>query len=264
MKTRVITAAVFVPVLLLSAWLGGIVFTLVMLLVAILAGMEYGNMLRKRDYYFPLPLYIIGTVLLFAAAWFMTASAALLLIVLLILFLVCYSLFIFGKCKMEEVALTFFSFIYIAFFVTCMVLLRLHFADGLLLVLLVFIIQWITDTGAFLIGITLGKHKLAPLISPKKTIEGAVGGVVTSLAVAIAFNLITHVLPMSWLIGIVFCGSICGQLGDLAESALKRWAGVKDAGNILPGHGGILDRFDSMLFIAPFLLIVLSIITNFL
>src|SRR5690606_996650 len=113
---------------------------------------------------------------------------------------------------------------------------------------------WATDTGAYFFGRAFGKHKLWPTISPKKTIEGAIGGIISACIVGISFHLIYPFEHSFWMIVLVtILVSMVGQLGDLVESAYKRYFGVKDSGNILPGHGGILDRFDSLLFVVPFL-----------
>lgn len=113
---------------------------------------------------------------------------------------------------------------------------------------------WATDSGAYFIGRAIGKRKLWPEISPNKTIEGSLGGVICALIVALLFSLFTEIeasfLQLS-IIAIVL--SIFGQIGDLVESALKRHYEIKDSGMILPGHGGILDRFDSLLFVWPLL-----------
>ncbi len=113
-------------------------------------------------------------------------------------------------------------------------------------------LNWVGDIGAYYVGRQFGKHKLAPLISPKKTWEGAAASVVTSVVLAGAY--LTHFIPtVSWPVAIVLtaAANAAGQIGDLAESAMKRGAGVKDSGNILPGHGGFLDRVDSTLFALP-------------
>ena len=109
---------------------------------------------------------------------------------------------------------------------------------------------WSTDSGAYFVGRKLGKRKLAPKISPNKTVEGAVGGIIVSIfialiiqAIAVPFDSLLHTTIVSLLV------SITGQTGDLVESALKRHFGVKDSGKILPGHGGILDRLDSWIFV---------------
>ena len=125
---------------------------------------------------------------------------------------------------------------------------------GLEFVVFVLLVVWTTDSGAYFVGRKLGKNKLWPEISPKKTVEGFVGGIVIAVLFAIAMQLI-YPFAQSWLqlIFVTIIASIVGQMGDLVESAIKRHYGVKDSGNILPGHGGILDRFDSLLFVVPLL-----------
>ncbi|MGM0470692.1 MAG: phosphatidate cytidylyltransferase [Bacillota bacterium] len=121
---------------------------------------------------------------------------------------------------------------------------------GKRLIWLPLLVTWATDTAAYFTGLNLGKNKLAPAISPKKTIEGAVGGLVGSLITVLIFGMW---LPLS-LFERVILGLLLGivsQLGDLVESTFKRDAQIKDAGTIIPGHGGILDRFDSLLFVLP-------------
>ncbi|GMA69236.1 phosphatidate cytidylyltransferase [Leuconostoc litchii] len=121
------------------------------------------------------------------------------------------------------------------------------------------LIVWITDSGAYMVGRAIGKTKLAPKISPNKTWEGSVGGSVVAVILVPALFTIFHWLPAySFIELLVFTVilSIAGQLGDLIESGLKRHYGVKDSGNILPGHGGILDRFDSMLIVMPMMAVL--------
>jgi len=110
---------------------------------------------------------------------------------------------------------------------------------------------WATDSGAYFIGKAVGKRKLWPEISPNKTVEGSLGGVICAVIVAVLFVLFSEINTSIIFITIVL--SVFGQIGDLVESAFKRHFNVKDSGNILPGHGGILDRFDSLLFVWPIL-----------
>lgn len=125
-------------------------------------------------------------------------------------------------------------------------------ADGLTTLLFAMLIVWLTDSGAYIIGKQIGKHKLAPRISPNKTWEGSIGGTVAA-TIILAVYLWFFPVGYSWvvMVGLTLILSIIGQFGDLIESALKRFYGVKDSGKILPGHGGILDRFDSMLLVMP-------------
>lgn len=126
-----------------------------------------------------------------------------------------------------------------------------------------FIMIWANDTFAYIVGKTIGKNKLFERISPKKTIEGFVGGVVFTVAGAYVLGLyFTFLTPLQWM-GFAAIVAIFGTLGDLVESKLKRAAGVKDSGNIMPGHGGILDRLDSVVFAIPFLFLYYQILTEY-
>ena len=136
---------------------------------------------------------------------------------------------------------------------------------GALYVGLIFIAAWGSDTGAYFLGIGFGKRKLAPRLSPKKTLVGAIGGLVTSAVLCAVYAFILYSLefwtPANLVLNLLLfaafgiIGSALGQAGDLVASAIKRHVGVKDYGRIIPGHGGVLDRFDSILFVAPFALI---------
>lgn len=125
---------------------------------------------------------------------------------------------------------------------------------GLEYIIFALIVVWATDSGAYFTGRKLGKNKLWPEISPNKTVEGFIGGIIIAV-ICTSIMQIVYPFDKSWLviIGITIISSIFGQMGDLVESAIKRHYGVKDSGNILPGHGGILDRFDSLLFVLPLL-----------
>jgi phosphatidate cytidylyltransferase len=153
---------------------------------------------------------------------------------------------------------------------TCIVTLRsLSDVHGVCYVVLCLAGAWLGDAGAFFAGKRFGKHKLAPEISPKKTVEGAVGGVITVCIVFVIYSFCyamfmtkfmnTTVLPNYLLIAIIglACGAL-GIVGDLSASVIKRQTGIKDFGNIMPGHGGLMDRFDSVLFVAPFMSLVLG------
>lgn len=147
---------------------------------------------------------------------------------------------------------------------SCLLRLRLmEMGSGLVLIPLV--AAFCSDTLALFAGMAFGKHKLAPLVSPKKTVEGAIGGLIGGMVGMVLFRIIfflcTEVqLNILWCVVLGFVGAVMGQLGDLVFSAVKREYGIKDYGRLLPGHGGVLDRFDSVIFAAPVIwLIVRSI-----
>ena len=129
--------------------------------------------------------------------------------------------------------------------------------DGVYLVWLIFLSSWGCDTCAYCVGMLLGKHKLAPVLSPKKSIEGAVGGVAGAALLGAGYALLYGDKMLEVVSPVVTCAAACAiaavisQVGDLAASAIKRNHNVKDYGHLIPGHGGVLDRFDSMIFTAP-------------
>ncbi len=136
-------------------------------------------------------------------------------------------------------------------------------ALGRQLILMPFIAAWCSDSAAYLVGMCLGKHKLAPHVSPKKTIEGAIGGLAGGVAGMLIFGYVMGrsfgAQPDYLLLAVAGCiGAAAGQCGDLAMSLIKRNCGIKDYGKLFPGHGGVLDRFDSVLFTAPLFEIMLT------
>jgi phosphatidate cytidylyltransferase len=127
--------------------------------------------------------------------------------------------------------------------------------NGGILVTLALIIIWALDVGAYVIGSMYGRTPFFPSVSPKKTWEGAIGGVLCAVVAAVAawFLYVRHALPLHHVVVLAFIGGVTGQIGDLIQSKVKRLAGVKDASNVIPGHGGFWDRFDSLIFTAPVL-----------
>ena len=149
---------------------------------------------------------------------------------------------------------------------SCIISTRYMYEDylpGVFLIVYLLFCAWLGDSGAFFVGTFLGKHKLCPEISPKKTVEGMIGGIFTvGIAVTIqclVYNLLlpsTIKMNYAVIIPVGMVASVLGVLGDLSASVIKRQYNIKDFGNIMPGHGGILDRFDSVLFVAPFIYVV--------
>ena len=138
-------------------------------------------------------------------------------------------------------------------------------ANGAWLVLLPLVAAWGSDTCALFAGMFFGKHKLAPVVSPKKTVEGAIGGVLgatlLTVLVVLLYNKLTPIdIPLWGAVLLGSIGAVIGQLGDLTFSVIKRHTGIKDYGHIFPGHGGVLDRFDSVVFVAPVVEIILQLV----
>jgi phosphatidate cytidylyltransferase len=166
------------------------------------------------------------------------------------------------ELKLLDISAILLSGIAIPLALSCLLQLRmLEYGGGLVLIPLV--AAFSSDTLALFTGMALGKHKLAPLVSPKKTVEGSVGGLIGGMVGMVIFRIIfflcTEVqLNILWCVLLGLVGAAMGQLGDLAFSAVKREFGIKDYGRLLPGHGGVLDRFDSVIFAAPVLWLIIS------
>jgi phosphatidate cytidylyltransferase len=151
---------------------------------------------------------------------------------------------------------------------SCLIYIRdSHSKEGLYLILLSFIAAWLSDTGAYFTGFFFGKRKLCPEISPKKTVEGAIGGVISAIIgfvlLSLVYSRIYNVVEINYIAVIILApiASIFGMIGDLSASVIKRENGIKDYGAIMPGHGGVMDRFDSVIFVLPLIYFLSQYIT---
>lgn len=258
MRTRIITAIValclFVPVL----YVGGIVFQIVAALLGIIGVFELFKMKGLKMQSFEGVLAIIGIIFLVLPVkdWFFfmpqTTTNFTLFYIVVLLFLIS-SVLSKNTYTLDEAAFPVLVTLYVGVGFSNLVLAR---EQGLVILFYALLVVWTTDIGAYFIGMMLGKNKLAPTISPNKSIEGSIGGTLSAVVVSAVYFYFfapTTYFHHSWIIMLLFTVvfSIVGQMGDLVESAYKRHYGVKDSGKILPGHGGILDRFDSLLFVFP-------------
>lgn len=247
---RVLTAAAGIPVIVLAIWFGSPWLTALVAAAVAVGVLEVqaarGRLLR------PLPLLVAAIAASLPVAadlegpWLLRALTALVIVPTAALALTRDP-----RQGVEQWLWLVAPTIYLAWLATHFVILR-ELPEGREWVLLVILTVWITDTGAYFVGRTVGRHKLAPHVSPGKTWEGAVGGQLAGLAAVIGLNYafgldlaVHHVLVIGLL------APFAGQVGDLAESALKRGLGIKDSSGLVPGHGGIVDRLDSLLFAAP-------------
>lgn len=170
------------------------------------------------------------------------------------------------KVMFEEVTTAFFVSLVVPVSFSILVYIRDHYEHGLFYTLLVCVAAWIADTAAYFVGRAFGKHKLCPLISPHKTVEGAIGGVFFAVLFFVLFcfgySKLRSGVHISYLAATID-GAVCavmGIVGDLMASVVKRQRGIKDFGHIMPGHGGVMDRFDSFLFVAPTLYLILQVL----
>ncbi len=184
----------------------------------------------------------------------------------LLFFLVLAGIYVlrYGKTEAEEVLAAFFGFFYVPVMLSFMYRVRVM-EDGRYLVILIFIGSWICDTFAYFTGVLFGKHKMAPVLSPKKSVEGAVGGVVFSALFGALYGLLfgsrltAFPEPVPAFGVIALFAAFVSMIGDLLASAFKRSKGIKDYSQLIPGHGGILDRFDSIITVAPMIFIAAGI-----
>ncbi len=255
MKTRVISGAVLAVLLLVVLLAGGPVLCLALLLCSLSGMHEMYRALGVIEDGEGIPLPAIGGfvgvvlyyVLLFFTrdAWYGALAALVILGVM-----ACYVAG-FPKATSQQALHSVFGFVYVGFLLSFIYLLRIE-EKGRVLVWLVFISSWVADTCAYFVGMKLGSHKMTPVLSPKKTWEGAIGGVLGAGLVSLLFAGIflgTAGLFPCFLICSV--GAVISIFGDLAASGIKREMGIKDYGTLIPGHGGIMDRFDSVIFTAP-------------
>lgn len=245
LSIRVISGVIGIIALIAIMITGGLVLKLALMILSIVALFEFYKAISKIDLK---PIMIVGylsSILFLSSLFFEKITVDLIFTVLMILSL---SITVFGnKFSIKDVAATFIGILYIPF-----LLYHLIYLDGTKFMWLVFIIAFGTDTFAYLVGTKFGKHKLCPHISPKKSVEGAIGGIVGSIVLSVIYGIFFEIEPL-WSLGIMaLVGSIVSQIGDLTASRIKRLVGIKDFGKLMPGHGGALDRFDSIIFAAPF------------
>ena len=249
---RVLTAVIGIPILLTALYFGGLAWRVLVLLI-IMAGLVEFVRISGPGLYLD---YLFVAGLSFFAVTYSGIDGTKLL--LWLVFQLVYYLIraTFSGMHLFSSAFNLFGVMYVVVLYSFLVLVREQF--GIVWAVFGFAITWLTDTGAYFGGTRYGKHKLAPKISPKKSVEGALFGVATAGLTGVFFALVTEgSLMQSVLFAVIL--SVCAQLGDLVESALKRERAVKDTGSLLPGHGGILDRFDSLAFVFPALFVLLTI-----
>lgn len=250
LRQRILSILVGVPILIGFLFVGKIAF-FALVVILTLAGLdEFYAMVRKEGKHPIVLLGLIGGVLFCVVALLLGESGfAIPFIWFWMLILTGYLLGI-GARALPDATVTLFGSLYVGLLFSYLILIRGMNERGVILVLLIFVATWVYDIVAYVVGRRLGRTKLAPRVSPGKTWEGALSAALAAvLILAALFFIPWFSLGKRVLLGLVI--GIVSPLGDLAESRLKREAGIKDTSDRIPGHGGILDRFDSLLFTAP-------------
>ena len=262
---RTLTGAIFVTVLITAILAHPLSFFILFFFITLVALNEFYNIINKENNNHQKVLGICSGLMIYCSACLIASGYVNNSIFLAIIpFITCtflLELYQNRENPFQNIASTILGVIYIAVPFSLLVLVGFPIFNLTSycphLILGLFILFWSSDTGAYLIGITFGKHPLFPRISPKKSWEGLIGGMILTIIIAIILsNYINEFQLTDWII-IAIIVSLFGVWGDLTESMLKRSFNLKDSGNILPGHGGVLDRFDAVIFAVPIVFIYL-------
>ena len=269
MKTRVLTAIVMVAVMVpFFVFSDTVMFPLLMALLALIGIYEMQGCIGSKKQPIPVILSVLtGAGMPFLARYYNGEGFfgyVFLIAFALIALTFVVSVFSGDEFTVEKAALSSSTAVYIAFGFTSLVLLR-DLKFGVYIFLIPFVISWMTDTFAYFSGMLFGKHKLIPSVSPKKTVEGAIGGTVCAVALTLLYGFIAGRIsgsdPQYLSIAIIATVvSVLSQCGDLVMSLIKRKFGIKDYGKLFPGHGGVLDRFDSIIITSPFIYFITTLI----
>lgn len=265
MRTRIASALLAIPLLVFVLVTGGGILLTALTIVSVIALWEFYNTFKGTGIY---PFYTVGmpagVIINIIMGIYNEAALAYVIAVIIFCTLICFMVMIVqSRARILDLGITLIGLVYISLLMS-MLFLIYSMEHGPVIIWLVFIVAWIGDTFAYFIGINFGRNKLCPEISPKKSVEGAMGGLLGSILGAIVFGIVVKKalgletsLPGLASVGLI--GGVMSQLGDLTASVLKRYANVKDFGNIMPGHGGVLDRFDSILFAVPVIYYIIEI-----
>ena len=254
---RELTALIASPIAIwIIRWSHAYVYDLTIAAIACVALYEFLDLGRRKGFHVPIAI-CIGVMLFILAAFVLEPISVEMGVFLTLLVIPGYYVLRGGDLAeaLPSSGIAVLATLYVGMLAGSLIRLRNDFPiEGPKLVFFLLIVVWMGDTGAYYFGKSFGKHRMSPRISPKKTIEGGIGGIVTSIASAIAIHF--TFFPQFPLLHAAIAGlvlSVTGVIGDLAESMWKRSADVKDSGTLLPGHGGFLDRFDSVFYATPIL-----------
>lgn len=267
-KTRLLSGIVLVIIAAASIAAGGPVLFAVLLTISLIGVNElYRAMDVHQKGFGPLEVAgYAGTVLYYITLlWPKMQSYSMMAVLFALVLIMCVYVFYYPKYRAEQIMAALFGVVYVAVMLSYIFKTR-NLEGGAWLVGLIFLSSWGSDTCAYCVGVLFGKHKMAPILSPKKSVEGGVGGVVGAALLGALYavlisgvNLASGHTPLMY--GIICAvGALISMVGDLAASAIKRNKEIKDYGKLIPGHGGILDRFDSVIFTAPFIYFLATVL----
>lgn len=251
---RILSAIFGIPIVLGAVYLGGHWYALFLAIVANVSAYEYNHLLKKRGYRIPAIVTFVGVTLFIAAIYFEQQAFLYPLLMFIFLMLFISTLFKMDRLSVVESAVSIWGIIYIGGMFGFILLLRMQ-PEGAIYTYILLAGVWTHDTLAYFVGVKYGLRKFAPLISPNKSLEGSMAGLFGTAAIFFSVAiLLPDLVPVNPGAAIILALglSVFAQLGDLLESALKRQLQVKDSGGLIPGHGGVLDRFDSLMLAAPF------------
>lgn len=263
MAVRIISSLIGIPILLFFVISGGLFLRMALALISCIGMYELYMAVSKKIK----PVHFVGfiTELVYVSTMTMQIDTVYIKIYIIAATLIILSMLVFlhSTVNIEDAAITVFGFVYVGMLMGCLYHIR---EEMPVLVWIPFICAFGSDTCAYFTGTAIGKHKLTPVLSPHKSIEGAIGGILGAALLSALYcfgasklnYIAASYIPIFFVMGAV--GSVLAQLGDLAASSIKRYTGIKDYGKIMPGHGGVLDRFDSVLFTMPTIYIFMCII----
>lgn len=262
-KTRLLSGILLVIIALVTIITGGDVLFGTILAISLIGMTEIYKIMEVNNKLLGGVSYIAAVVYFALIRFGMTEWITMFTIAFLIVLMAVY-VFTYPKYRAEHIMLAFFGLFYVAVMLSYVYQIRM-LEQGAFLVWLVFLCSWGCDTCAYCVGVTMGKHKMAPVLSPKKSVEGGIGGVLGAALLGAVYALAINkfggasadVLTYALICGV---GGVISQVGDLAASAIKRNHDIKDYGKLIPGHGGILDRFDSVIITAPIIFYMATIL----
>lgn len=262
MAQRIISSIVALPILFFFVLKGGMILSLGACALSLIGLYEFYRSFSSRNIK---PIASIGylyTILLFAVLYIANDISFVLLLLFTMIVIMLFTLVFSTKYTIEDIAVTLLGFMYVAIAFSHIMLIT-KFSMGYLVIWLVFIIAWGSDTFAYFVGKAFGKKKLIPSVSPNKTIAGSVGGVIGAMILCGIFGYLFMPSFAIYLMLLGVVGAVISQIGDLVASKIKRINDIKDFGKLMPGHGGVLDRFDSILMTAPIVYYFIFFLTNY-